>query len=621
MSDNNKKEMDVNDIDSLLYTIDSLYALENAGELTEENIINLLASNEKKEEMYSKREFSDSQLIEINKGIEAELPVEIYAKEEFNWKQMSEIRQGLEENLDVEIYAREYFSAEQMHEIRMGLLEHVNVTTYAKLILSASDMKNKRLALVTKAYENQPSGYERVVTDDIYDVKIRVSDDLMEAYLCIPQSVTNNFTETNIKKILEKNDISFGYIDKNISDIVNGRTRSEYILVAKGSLPIDGEDGWYESLFDENKSRGPKILEDGSVDYSSVSLSECVKEGQVVMKYHKAKEGKDGSTVTGIPIHAQKGKELAKLEGEGIKRTEDGSYVATTTGYVSYDVATATINVSMIYIIKGNANHYNGSIDYVGDVHVMGDVNDLTDIHVTGDIVVNGFVSNATLNAGGSITIKAGVNCGSKGEIVAGKNVKATFFETTKVKAGGDVDAEYFLNSEIESDGLIRAKGFKSKIMGGKITALLGVEASIIGNYSGSKTIISVGDFEWINSRITRLFQKRTKVSNNIDKLEEGIAKLAKIFPGEVLETNPVYERTRKMIKLQEEESNQYSKKMDELERLKERAMNAYVKASSELQQNVYVRICGESADIEQTIKGITLNREKLLSKDYVKNK
>ena len=612
MSENKNTDIDMGDIDSLLYTIDSLYALENAGELTEENIINLLASNEKKEEMYSKKDFSESQLSEISKGINANLSVEIYAKEEYNWKQMCELRQGLEEKIDVEIYAREYFSAEQMHEIRLGLLEHVDAASYAKLILSATDMKNKRKELVAKAYEKEPFGYERIVTDDIYDVKIKISDNLMEAYLCIPYDVSTEFTEVNIRKILEKNEILFGYIDKNICDIVNGKVHSEYILVAKGLSPVDGEDGWYESLFDEKKSRGPKILEDGRVDYSSITLSEPVEEGQVVMKYHKAKEGKDGSTVTGIPIHAQKGKELDELEGEGIIRTDDGSYVANTKGYVSYNVETSTINVSMIYIINGNANHYNGSINYIGDVHVMGDVNELTDIKATGDIVVNGFVSNATLSAGGNITIKAGVNCGSKGEIVAGKSIKASFFETTKVKAGGDVEAEYFLNSDIESDGYIRAKGFKSRIMGGKITALLGVEASIIGNYTGSRTIISVGDFEWINSRITRLFQKRTKVLNNIEKLEDGIVKLAKIFPDELLNTNPVYIKTNEMIKLQEIESNQYSKKMDELEKLKEKAMNAYVRASSELQQNVYVRICGESTEIENTIYGTLLNKAKL---------
>ena len=66
------------------------------------------------------------------------------------------------------------------------------------------------------------------------------------------------------------------------------------------------------------------------------------------------------------------------------------------------------------------------------------------------------------------------------------------------------------------------------------------------------------------------------------------------------------------MNKLQEIESNQYSKKMDELEKLKEKAMNAYVRASSELQQNVYVRICGESTEIENTIYGTLLNKAKL---------
>ena len=45
---------------------------------------------------------------------------------------------------------------------------------------------------------------------------------------------------------------------------------------------MNGEDGWYEYAFQRETDHKPKILEDGSVDYSQYGNIPSVEEGDVI---------------------------------------------------------------------------------------------------------------------------------------------------------------------------------------------------------------------------------------------------------------------------------------------------------------------------------------------------
>ena len=79
--------------------------------------------------------------------------------------------------------------------------------------------------------------------------------------------------------------------------------------------------------------------------------------------------------------------------------------------------------------------------------------------------------------------MRSGVNAADQGSIQAGGQIMGKFFERVRLAAGGDIEGNYFLDCNVYSEGRVLAKGGKSRIMGGEMTASAGVEAGIIGNY------------------------------------------------------------------------------------------------------------------------------------------
>ena len=71
-------------------------------------------------------------------------------------------------------------------------------------------------------------------------------------------------------------------------------------------------------MFQTEIDTKPKILEDGSVDYSEYGDVPTVEEGQTVVIYHPAIPSEDGVSVKGETIIAKKGKELARLSGRAL---------------------------------------------------------------------------------------------------------------------------------------------------------------------------------------------------------------------------------------------------------------------------------------------------------------
>ena len=57
-------------------------------------------------------------------------------------------------------------------------------------------------------------------------------------------------------------------------------------LVAQGTEPVDGKDGYYDYNFNCNFDKKPLIRPDGTVDYWSVKSIESVVQDQVIAEYH-----------------------------------------------------------------------------------------------------------------------------------------------------------------------------------------------------------------------------------------------------------------------------------------------------------------------------------------------
>ncbi len=621
MADYKNDDYNPEEISSLLNTIDSLVTFSGGGKKANETVTEARPVSQKNStpgradiNELKRQGFAEAQIHEIEKGMNEMIPTEIYAQKCYNWMQMREIRKGLLKNLNTSMYEDPLYSASQMREIRLGLLDHLDVSSYAKLILSATDMLRIRKILFAEAYQKNPTGFGWTAQHSDYGIHLRVSQDCMKAFLTLPESFRyKELTEDHIMEVLEEYGIVYGILSSAVSRIVNEKPIDEEICIAQGKTPAIGKSGWYELFFDNCIEKGHTAPPDGDIDYTDVNVIDAVVPGQMLAKYHPAQKNIEGMTVTGIPLNGVMGEELPDLSGHGIEYDAGRNlYFATCKGYASYDATTSSLNVWNVYKIKGDISYFQNT-EYDGAVHVLGSVKNSTIIRAKGDIIIDGFVENSTIISQQNIVIKGGVNGSGSGVIEAGGSCRGTFFEYATVKAGGLVEGNYFLRCKITTDDRLVAKGKKARIMGGNITAAIGVEAVIIGNYLSDKTICNVGDIHHLEKRIIDISKKKHSIANELQQLNDGKQKLINLIGEDHVDNNTLYQKTKLAIEIKEGQMADCNKEISHLKVVISRAGKAYIKAQREVQTDVTFIFNGKRQKIEQDIKhGLFLTKERI---------
>lgn len=487
--------------------------------------LNLIQDSEKEEktiESYDKSIYSAGQLEEIQKGLEQHIDVSLYDSEEMSYRQMQEIRLGLERGLDVSFYTNRFFRERQMHEIRLGLQEGLDVEEYAKLVYSGTDMKEKRLKMFTEKYLAEPDAFDKTYTDIETGISISLEKQLMQAKICLTKKLPESYTKRDLKKLLETFDITYGIVLDSLPDRLSEIPLRKNIVVAKGTIPQQGENGHYEFVVSKVVEEKPKIREDGSVDYAAPKEYMAIKRGQRVATYYPATRGRDGKTVTGNESHASYGKQEPPLDCNDLKQLEDKvTYVANKDGYLSY--FENRIRIMEYLVIDHDIGYGNGNIRFDGNIKIQGSIHESVYIDATGDILIDGFVEGAKLAAGRDIIIRRGVNGDEKGMIEAKRNVVAAFFENAIVTAGGNVEAGYILNSKITCEDTVRTSGRKSIICGGSVKAGSGVITGTIGSKTRTRTNIEIGKKTDLSRQYAELCDKKTKMDEEMNQLRVGM--------------------------------------------------------------------------------------------------
>lgn len=560
--------------------------------------------------------FYEAQLQEVELGLRQNLPVQLYAQSCYNWMQMKEIRLGMQAQVDVKWYTNPLYNAEQMHQIRLGLEYGLDVSGYARLIYTVSDMYKKRHALMEEKYRGGDAGQERYVLDEFTHIRLHFSADLMEAWIMLPKDDTHTFTIAELRRLLKKYDVRHGIQADGLHQATIEGIRDKDILIAQGTPAMPGKDGYYELFFDRELPDGPELLADGSVDYSHVIVADTAQPGQKLAQYRPASKGKPGMTVTCLAVYGSAGRELPPLTGSGIVADHERRiYTAAIEGYVTFDAGNCKLNVMQMYQINGDVNSYNGSVIYDGSIYVSGTVSGKALIRATGDVIVDGFVSGGTIEAGHNVVLRGGVNAADQGSIQAGGQIMGKFFERVRLMAGGNIEGNYFLDCSVYSEGQVVAKGGKSRIMGGEMTASLGVEARIIGNYGSVKTVVTVANLYELTEQLEVLKEQQKKVGSEQKKLEESRDKLQKLMEDGAACDPRVYQRILQAIEIKQSEWNVLDLRKEQLKIVKRDAMQACVKALKELRPGTVVVINGVTRIIVDTMPGTTLTEEVLLEK------
>lgn len=353
--------------------------------------------------------------------------------------------------------------------------------------------------------------------------QVRISEDEMQAFLYIADEIKDDYdNEEAVRQFLKQKGVNSGIVEENLKEMLEKQLYNREILIAQGTQPQDGVDGYYEYKFNLDFSKKPKIRPDGTVDYWSIKMVETVEEGQVIAIYHKAYQGTDGMNVKGNLVLAKRGRDQVPLHGKGFERSEDGKiYTALINGKI--EMMNGRITILPVYEVSGDVDLSVGNIDFRGDVIIHGGVCSGVSIKATGTITVDGIVEGAQIEAGKDVVLRSGVMGASRASITSRGNITAKFFEYTRVHANGSIQAEVFLNCKVSCGGSIVLDGKKASIVGGDVWAIESISVDTLGSDGEVKTKVRIGNDVAVMRRISILRSKIEVEQENLNKIEEGL--------------------------------------------------------------------------------------------------
>lgn len=449
--------------------------------------------------------------------------------------------------------------------------------------------------------------------------EIRITESGLEAYVYISPVIGEEYTIEELKRALAEKKVVFGIKEDILESMVQNKTFFIEELIAEGIEAQQGIDGYFEYLFETNVDIKPKILKDGSADYRSMGEIPTVEEGAELVRYIPATKGKDGVTVTGDTIVGINGKELQALNGKGFVLSEDKRlYTAAITGQPT--LLNNKLIISNVFTVEGDVTIATGDLNFSGDIIIRGNVLTGSKVKALGNITVDGHVEAAQLIAGRDIILKNGMQGGGKGSLEAGKDVCGKFFEQVTIYAKGNVSANAIMNCTIVSEESIIVSGKLGVIVGGSVSALRRIEATLIGNMAEVKTCIKVGTEGDLYAKLTVIEEQLKVISTELEKYKIGVQKIEMILQKQ--DDTKFREKKMQIMRLKIEKEAE----MTELIKEKSKLLNIMEKVTDSkitINKSIYAGVQMSINGVQQCLKTENYNvtyRKKGVDIEFIQN-
>ena len=378
-------------------------------------------------------------------------------------------------------------------------------------------------------------------------------------------------TADDIKSTLRLEGVNKGIDEAAIDAYLANRNYCTDYVLARGEAPKPGVDASIEYFFNTNPNLKPKLNEDGSVDFFTLSAISVVKKGDKLATLTKEIPGEPGFNIVGDTLPPPEVRKLILKYGRNIEPTEDGlTIISSVDGHAS--LVEDKVFVSDVYEVS-DVDTSTGNIEYAGSVCVLGNVKTGFAIKADGDVEVRGVVENATIDSGGNVTIARGMNGMSKGTINAAGNVISKFIENANVNAGGYVHAEAILHSNVTAKGDITVTGKKGFITGGVVRTPESVSAKIIGSTMGVVTEIGVGTDPKVTLRINNLNAEVAALKKKVEQAEPALVTLTgrikaveQLRPEQILYFRQISTEYKEMKEELDKKLNELNELMDTVE-------------------------------------------------------
>ncbi len=357
--------------------------------------------------------------------------------------------------------------------------------------------------------------YQFLVRNDAYrQTTILGSLDELSVYILYERMESGHtVTPQELRELLEEAGIVHGIDESSLamlSDLVNKDSSwaKAYFQVASGTPPKHGEDGHLE-FYVLPSSRKPRyeMDESGNIDYHELNLIKSAVKGQCVAVLRQPGKGVSGMNVLGKKILARDGDAISARAGNGIYSSDDNTqFFALEDGRPVYE--NGMLSITKDYRVVGDVDFKVGNIDFIGEISITGSVLDEFKVIGHRDVTINGNIGCARVEAEGKLVIGGGVSGKETGFVRSGSSLRARYLNEVTARSEGDlIVMKEILNCTVQTHGFIQIP--QGTILGGKVYALKGIEAEVIGSPLGTATEILAG-IDW--DAHTRMQEKKEQI-------------------------------------------------------------------------------------------------------------
>ena len=403
------------------------------------------------------------------------------------------------------------------------------------------------------------------------NIIIEISEDGLVGYISIIENSQEEQPDEilNVDQIVDKvkEIIKYGLDEKRLRELLTSNSKVYKETIARGVMPINGEDGYIKYYFDIEKEIKPKILEDGTVDYKELDAINTVTAGEVLAELIPPREGKDGIKVTGDIIPYKKGKSPLLKYGKNVRLlNNDKTLVAEKDGLV----ALKGDKVIVLDVLRvDNVDNTIGNIRFDGSVMVRENVLSGFKVIANGDVQVNGVVEGGYIENTGDVIIKQGIQGYNRVTVQTKGNLSTKFIENSVIKADKDITAESIMHSQVSCKQNLTLVGKKGLIVGGICRAGKEIKAKTVGSLMSTNTILEVGIDPETKEKYIATVEQMKACQYDLDKIEKMVTFLEKMKKSNRLDKEKMLVYA-KLLKTRESLMNKYDELKDIYLRLKD---------------------------------------------------
>lgn len=245
-----------------------------------------------------------------------------------------------------------------------------------------------------------------------------------------------------IMAMLEKAGVRSGVREKNITACIvavrNEQRPHKNQVIARGRLPVNGENGWLRIDIAVGTQVG-KELGDGHMDFRERHVFTGVDKGQLLATKVAATAGLPGVNVYGHEVPQIPGRDLVIKTAEDVLYDETTGEIHAAIAGVLSAVTDTSVRVTAKLSISGDIDFQTGNVESRDAVEISGSVRPGFKVTTGGDVLIGGSVESAHISSRGNVIIRGGI-----------------MGEEARVEAAGDVDIPVIDNGSISCKGSVR---------------------------------------------------------------------------------------------------------------------------------------------------------------------